>query len=87
VRQRAAVRAQDGSRPAGLGHAGVAPRCEGLRAARRPPAARKEISQTMSATPQRPDLSFLSEEEARTIFQVLQRDSELRRAEKDRVRY
>uniref|UniRef100_A0A8C2STN1 Exophilin 5 n=1 Tax=Coturnix japonica TaxID=93934 RepID=A0A8C2STN1_COTJA len=40
----------------------------------------------MSAAPQRPDLSFLSEEEARTIFQVLQRDSELRRAEKDRVR-
>lgn len=41
----------------------------------------------MSAAPQRPDLSFLSDEEARTIFQVLQRDSELRRAEKDRVRY
>ncbi|XP_042695318.1 protein O-glucosyltransferase 3-like isoform X4 [Centrocercus urophasianus] len=40
----------------------------------------------MSAAPQRPDLSFLSDEEARTIFQVLQRDSELRRAEKDRVR-
>uniref|UniRef100_A0A674HU10 RabBD domain-containing protein n=1 Tax=Taeniopygia guttata TaxID=59729 RepID=A0A674HU10_TAEGU len=33
------------------------------------------------------DLSFLNEEEARAIFQVLQRDAELRRAEKDRVRY
>lgn len=41
----------------------------------------------MSAACRGPDLSFLSEDEARTIFQVLQRDSELRRAEKDRVRY
>ncbi|XP_040400024.1 exophilin-5 isoform X1 [Cygnus olor] len=40
----------------------------------------------MSAACRGPDLSFLSEDEARTIFQVLQRDSELRRAEKDRVR-
>ncbi|XP_050767446.1 exophilin-5 [Gymnogyps californianus] len=39
----------------------------------------------MTAAPQGPDLSFLNEEEARAIFQVLQRDSELRRAEKDRV--
>ncbi|XP_074996129.1 exophilin-5 [Calonectris borealis] len=39
----------------------------------------------MSAAPRGPDLSFLNEEEARAIFQVLQRDSELRRAEKDRV--
>ncbi|KAF4787677.1 hypothetical protein TURU_168131 [Turdus rufiventris] len=39
----------------------------------------------MSAAPQGPDLSFLEEEEARAIFQVLQRDAELRRAEKDRV--
>ncbi|KAM6316513.1 LOW QUALITY PROTEIN: exophilin-5 [Aegotheles albertisi] len=39
----------------------------------------------MTAAPRGPDLSFLNEEEARAIFQVLQRDSELRRAEKDRV--
>ncbi|TRZ24807.1 hypothetical protein HGM15179_002305 [Zosterops borbonicus] len=39
----------------------------------------------MTAAPPRPDLSFLNEEEARAIFQVLQRDAELRRAEKDRV--
>ncbi|XP_065514497.1 exophilin-5 [Caloenas nicobarica] len=39
----------------------------------------------MTAAPQGPDLSFLNEEEARAIFRVLQRDSELRRAEKDRV--
>ncbi|KAM6293719.1 exophilin-5 [Porphyrio hochstetteri] len=39
----------------------------------------------MTAAPQGPDLSFLNEEEARAIFQVLQRDSELRRTEKDRV--
>ncbi|XP_064265426.1 exophilin-5 isoform X1 [Passer domesticus] len=39
----------------------------------------------MTAAPQGPDLSFLNEEEARAIFQVLQRDAELRRAEKDRV--
>ncbi|XP_054662777.1 exophilin-5 isoform X1 [Grus americana] len=39
----------------------------------------------MTAAPPGPDLSFLNEEEARAIFQVLQRDSELRRAEKDRV--
>ncbi|KAM9566875.1 exophilin-5 isoform 1-T1 [Guaruba guarouba] len=39
----------------------------------------------MTAVPQGPDLSFLNEEEARAIFEVLQRDSELRRAEKDRV--
>ncbi|RMC07328.1 hypothetical protein DUI87_16787 [Hirundo rustica rustica] len=40
----------------------------------------------MTAAPRGPDLSFLNEEEARAIFQVLQRDAELRRAEKDRVR-
>ncbi|XP_056185159.1 exophilin-5 isoform X1 [Falco biarmicus] len=39
----------------------------------------------MTAAPGGLDLSFLNEEEARAIFQVLQRDSELRRAEKDRV--
>ncbi|KAM6439114.1 exophilin-5 [Rhynochetos jubatus] len=39
----------------------------------------------MTAAPRGPDLSFLNEEEARAIFRVLQRDSELRRAEKDRV--
>ncbi|XP_017671491.1 PREDICTED: KDEL motif-containing protein 2 isoform X3 [Lepidothrix coronata] len=39
----------------------------------------------MTAAPQGPDLSFLNEEEARAIFRVLQRDAELRRAEKDRV--
>ncbi|XP_063996849.1 exophilin-5 [Pogoniulus pusillus] len=39
----------------------------------------------MTAAPPGPDLSFLNEEEARAIFQVLQRDSELRRAEKDRI--
>ncbi|XP_059681054.1 exophilin-5 [Gavia stellata] len=39
----------------------------------------------MTAAPQGPDLGFLNEEEARAIFQVLQRDSELRRAERDRV--
>ncbi|XP_039912983.1 exophilin-5 [Hirundo rustica] len=39
----------------------------------------------MTAAPRGPDLSFLNEEEARAIFQVLQRDAELRRAEKDRV--
>ncbi|XP_054044320.1 exophilin-5 isoform X1 [Rissa tridactyla] len=39
----------------------------------------------MTAAPQGPDLGFLNEEEARAIFQVLQRDSELRRAEKKRV--
>uniref|UniRef100_A0A8D0EK61 RabBD domain-containing protein n=1 Tax=Strix occidentalis caurina TaxID=311401 RepID=A0A8D0EK61_STROC len=39
----------------------------------------------MTAAPRGPDLSFLKEEEARAIFEVLQRDSELRRAEKDRV--
>ncbi|XP_074391291.1 exophilin-5 isoform X1 [Zonotrichia albicollis] len=39
----------------------------------------------MTAAPQGPDLSFLNEEEARAIFQVLQRDAELRRVEKDRV--
>ncbi|XP_014733087.1 PREDICTED: exophilin-5-like isoform X2 [Sturnus vulgaris] len=39
----------------------------------------------MTAAPQGPDLSFLNEEEAKAIFQVLQRDAELRRVEKDRV--
>lgn len=65
----------------GLGHAAVAAGSEGVSAAR------PEISQAMTAAPRGPDLSFLKEEEARAIFQVLQRDSELRRAEKDRVRY
>ncbi|XP_071591073.1 exophilin-5 isoform X1 [Heliangelus exortis] len=39
----------------------------------------------MTAAPRGPDLSFLNEEEAKAIFQVLQRDSELRRAEKNRI--
>uniref|UniRef100_A0A8B9PAF0 Exophilin 5 n=1 Tax=Apteryx owenii TaxID=8824 RepID=A0A8B9PAF0_APTOW len=39
----------------------------------------------MTAAARGPDLSFLNEQEARAIFQVLQRDSELRRAEKHRV--
>ncbi|XP_065534714.1 exophilin-5 isoform X2 [Lathamus discolor] len=39
----------------------------------------------MTAAPQGPDLSFLKEEEARAVLEVLQRDSELRRADKDRV--
>ncbi|XP_025890820.1 exophilin-5 [Nothoprocta perdicaria] len=38
------------------------------------------------AAPRGPDLGFLSAEEARAIFHVLQRDAELRRAERDRVR-
>lgn len=65
-----------------LGHAAVAPRCQGAGAAPLP-----GVSGAMTAACRGPDLSFLSEDEARTIFQVLQRDSELRRAEKDRVRY
>lgn len=69
------------------GHAGVAARSVGVSAARPPPPARPPISKAMTAAPQGPDLSFLNEEEARAIFQVLQRDAELRRAEKDRVRY
>lgn len=71
----------------GLGHARVGPGSQAVSAARPPPPARPEISKAMTAAPQGPDLSFLNEEEARAIFGVLQRDSELRRAEKDRVRY
>lgn len=80
---RCAVAARGPAVPAcaALGHAAVAARSAGLCAARPP------LSQAMSAAPQGPDLSFLDEEEARAIFQVLQRDAELRRAEKDRVRY
>ncbi|KAM8819716.1 exophilin-5 [Eudromia elegans] len=40
----------------------------------------------MSAAARGPDLGFLSAEEARAIFHVLQRDAELRRAERHRVR-
>lgn len=71
----------------GPGHGGVPPGSEGVSAARLPPPARPHISKAMTAAPRGPDLSFLNEEEARAIFEVLQRDSKLRRAEKDRVRY
>ncbi|KFO20712.1 Exophilin-5 [Fukomys damarensis] len=39
----------------------------------------------MTKVPQGFDLSFLNEEEARKIFQVLERNEELQRAEKDRI--
>lgn len=41
----------------------------------------------MTKVPQGFDFSFLNEEEARKILQVLERNEELRRAEKDRIRY
>lgn len=41
----------------------------------------------MKKVPQGFDFSFLNEEEARKILQVLERNEELRRAEKDRIRY
>lgn len=41
----------------------------------------------MTKVPQGFDFSFLSEEEARKILQVLERNEELQRAEKDRIRY
>lgn len=41
----------------------------------------------MTKVPQGVDLSFLNEEEARKILQVLERNEELQRAEKDRIRY
>ncbi|XP_069869588.1 exophilin-5-like isoform X2 [Dipodomys merriami] len=40
----------------------------------------------MTEVPQGFDFSFLNEEEARTILRVLERNEELRRAEKDRIR-
>ncbi|KAM7337592.1 hypothetical protein ACRRTK_003711 [Alexandromys fortis] len=40
----------------------------------------------MTKVPQGFDFSFLNEEEARKILQVLERNEELRRAEKDRIR-
>lgn len=70
-----------------LGHAGVAPSSEEVSAGRLPPPVCPKTGKAMTAAPQGPDLSFLNEEEARAIFQVLQRDAELRRAEKDRIRY
>ena len=39
----------------------------------------------MTKVPQGFDFSFLNEEEARKILQVLERNEELRRAEKDRI--
>uniref|UniRef100_A0A8C0G348 Exophilin 5 n=1 Tax=Chelonoidis abingdonii TaxID=106734 RepID=A0A8C0G348_CHEAB len=39
----------------------------------------------MAGAPRGLDLTFLSEQEARQIFQVLERDAELKRAEKDRI--
>lgn len=41
----------------------------------------------MTKVPQGFDFSFLNEEEARKILQVLERNEELQRAEKDRIRY
>lgn len=41
----------------------------------------------MTKVPQGFDFSFLNEEEARKILQVLERNEDLRRAEKDRIRY
>ncbi|XP_042538642.1 exophilin-5-like [Dipodomys spectabilis] len=40
----------------------------------------------MTEVPQGFDFSFLNEEEARTILRVLERNEELQRAEKDRIR-
>ncbi|CAM4370418.1 unnamed protein product [Caretta caretta] len=39
----------------------------------------------MAGAPRELDLTFLSEQEARQIFQVLERDAELKRAERDRI--
>ncbi|CAI5773231.1 exophilin-5 isoform X2 [Podarcis lilfordi] len=39
----------------------------------------------MNRDPRRVDLSFLNEEEAKQIFRVLERDSQLKRAEKERI--
>uniref|UniRef100_A0A8C3RRJ3 Exophilin 5 n=1 Tax=Chelydra serpentina TaxID=8475 RepID=A0A8C3RRJ3_CHESE len=39
----------------------------------------------MAGAPRGLDLTFLSEQEARQIFQVLERDAELKRAERDRI--
>lgn len=41
----------------------------------------------MTKAPQGFDFSFLNDEEARKILQVLERNEELQRAEKDRIRY
>lgn len=41
----------------------------------------------MTKVPQGFDFSFLNDEEARKILQVLERNEELQRAEKDRIRY
>lgn len=41
----------------------------------------------MTKVPQGFDCSFLNDEEARKILQVLERNEELQRAEKDRIRY
>lgn len=41
----------------------------------------------MTNVPQGFDFSFLNEDEARKILQVLERNEELQRAEKDRIRY
>lgn len=42
--------------------------------------------ENMTEAPQGFDFSFLNDEEARKILQVLERNEELRRAEKDRIR-
>lgn len=44
-------------------------------------------TEKMTKVPQGFDFSFLSDEEARKILQVLERNEELQRAEKDRIRY
>ena len=41
----------------------------------------------MTKVPQGFDCSFLNDEEARKILQVLERNEELQRAEKERIRY
>lgn len=42
--------------------------------------------ENMTEAPQGFDFSFLNDEEARKILQVLERNEELQRAEKDRIR-
>lgn len=43
--------------------------------------------ENMTKVPQGFDFSFLNDEEVRKILQVLERNEELQRAEKDRIRY
>lgn len=52
-----------------------------------PASERKTIAKmSRAAAPRRVDVSFLSEEEAKQILQVLERDTQLKRAEKERIR-